>query len=180
MFLQPNNSLHPYINLSLQLKQKLRKGYGTMFRHQLETFAILLEYGFTDSVLLKASLLHDLIEDVKDINENNIVQIDEEGDQVLILVNEVTKRQNNGLDEPKDVFLLRIMNGASLNAKILKLADRISNVASLSHVNDIDFIQKYVNETEKYILPYAKAINDKMFTELTQILLKTKKQFNLK
>ncbi len=179
MFLQSDNSFSAYYNLSLQLKNKPRKGYGTMFRHQLETFAILMEYGFTDMVLLKASLIHDLVEDVPGFDKNEIVKIDKEGKQVLELVKEVTKRQNNGINEPKDDFLLRIMNEGSPMAKVLKLADRISNVASLAHSNDLDFIKKYISETRTCILPYAKDINEHMFNELVTNIERIEKTYNL-
>lgn len=180
MFLQANNSLHPYINLALQLKSKTRKGYGTMFRHQLETFAILVEYGFTDSVLLKASLIHDVVEDVPDFNEQEIIAIDDNGHVVFQLVQEVTKRKINGIDESKTDFILRIMKEGSEKARVLKLADRISNVASLCHSGNIEFITRYLKETNECIIPFAKAINEKMHKELTQIILQTQKHFNLK
>ena len=61
----PNFSV--YLRLSQLLTAKPSSGGGNMFRHQMETLAILLEYGYNDPVLLKAALIHDLVEDGKEI-----------------------------------------------------------------------------------------------------------------
>jgi len=51
-----------YLPFSLHFTAKPRRDGGNMFRHQMETLAILLEYGYTEPVLLKAALIHDLVE----------------------------------------------------------------------------------------------------------------------
>lgn len=168
----PNFS--PYIKLSLKLVCKPRRGGGNMFRHQMDTFAILLEYGYTSPVLLKAALIHDIIEDspligMKSFDE--IIHFDEDGKEVLFLVQQVSQRLINGEKEPKSDFLLRIMCDGSENAKILKIADRISNISALPLAGDTGFINKYVGETEQYILPYAHAVNKQMALELENRLL---------
>lgn len=53
----------PYLPYSLKLTAKPRRGGSNMFRHQMETLAILLEYGYTEPFLLKAALIHDLVEE---------------------------------------------------------------------------------------------------------------------
>ena len=52
------SSIHfaPYIQLATALIGKARHAGGNMFRHQMDTFAILLDYGYIDPVLLKASM----------------------------------------------------------------------------------------------------------------------------
>ncbi|HRU78860.1 MAG TPA: hypothetical protein P5214_10745, partial [Rectinema sp.] len=60
--------LAPYIQLATSLIGKPRRSGGNMFRHQLDTMAILIDYGYIDSVLLKASLIHDLLEDAPETN----------------------------------------------------------------------------------------------------------------
>ena len=144
-----------------------------MFRHQLETFTILLEYGYHDRILLKASILHDFIEDGNDLRNvlrQQIRELDKDGEEVLKLVEEMTIREKNGIEEPKSEYLTRIMTSGSNLAKVLKLADRISNVASLAVINNIDFIKRYLKETMEFILPYAEQINKEMGIELKELI----------
>ncbi len=162
-------NLSPYLPFSLHLAAKPRRGSGNMFRHQMETLAILLEYGYTEPVLLKASLIHDLLEDGELVDYHaydEIATIDEDGAKVLALVKEVSRKVVDGVEEPKSEFLLRIMLQGSEQAKILKLADRISNISALPMSGDPEFIKNYTNETAKYILPYANSINPEMASEL--------------
>ena len=130
-----------YLPYSLNLAAKPRRGGGNMFRHQMETLAILLEYGYTEPVLLKTALIHDLIEDGEEIGFttfDEIVKIDTDSTEVLALVHEVSQRVVKGEEEPKSEFLLRIMLQGSEQAKILKLADRISNLSALPMADDND------------------------------------------
>jgi (p)ppGpp synthase/HD superfamily hydrolase len=169
-----NADFCPYLELSRILSHKKRKGAGNMFRHQLETFAILLEYGYEDPVLLKAAIIHDLIEDGQKVgftDFESIITADEDGKEVYDLVKEVSVQVENNTEEPKEQFLERIMQKGSQKAKVLKLADRLSNIISLSSVNDIDFVQKYIEETNLHIMPYADEINKDIAGELKSSLM---------
>lgn len=158
--------LSPYIQLATHLIGKSRESGGNMFRHQLDTMAILIDYGYIDSVLLKASVVHDLLEDIPEFNHNTFLSIDFESHSVYELVKEVTRK--NG--ETKVDFLTRIRESGTYNAKILKVADRISNMISLGYVNNLDFIRRYTDETEMHILPIAIEVNHYMVTELEHLV----------
>jgi (p)ppGpp synthase/HD superfamily hydrolase len=158
--------LAPYIQLATYLIGKARSGGGNMFRHQLDTMAILIDYSHVDPVLLKASLVHDILEDIPDFNHNQLLSIDVESPAVYELVKEVTRKH----DESKVDFLTRILQTGSHNAKILKVADRISNMISLGFVNDLEFVNRYTNETEKYIYPMAEQANGYMLMELRYLV----------
>ncbi len=160
-----NVTLAPYIQLSVSLIDKPRQCLSNMFRHAFSTLAILIDYGYTDSVLLKASVIHDVIEDIPNFDHNEIKRLDE-GNDVLGLVLEVTKREN----EKKDDFLTRIANTGSFNSKVLKCADRISNLHDLGFTTNIKFINKYVIETEKYIIPIAETVNKYMLVEINDLV----------
>ncbi len=164
--------LAPYIQLATALIGKSREGGGNMFRHQIDTMAILIDYGYIDSVLLKASIVHDLIEDIPDFNHNTLMAIDYESPQVYGLVLEVTRHP----DETKPEFLTRIRERGSYQAKILKVADRISNMISLGFVNKSEFISRYTEETVQYILPIAEEVDRDMLTELTD-LVESRRQY---
>ena len=167
-----NISFAPYIQLSTMLIGKQRHAGGNMFRHQIDTMGILMDYGYIDSVLLKASVVHDTVEDIPDFDENLILNADSDGKDVLSLVLEVTKREG----EKKDEFLKRIINFGSQKAKLLKCADRISNMISLGFVTDSKFIERYCNETEFYILPIAIEVDYNMYQELISLIM-TRRQF---
>ena len=158
--------LVPYIQAATLLIGKSREGGGNMFRHQLDTMAILIDYGFIDSVLLKASLVHDLIEDIHGLDHNILLTIDSESKAVYDLVLEVSRREG----ETKADFLTRIRKTGSYNAKILKVADRISNMISLGFVNNLDFVERYINETNEHVLPIAWDVSQYMTRELTDLL----------
>jgi (p)ppGpp synthase/HD superfamily hydrolase len=158
--------LAPYIQLATALIGKRRQGGGNMFRHQIDTMGILIDFGYIDSILLKASVIHDLVEDVDDLDPDDILQIDGESAAVYRLVLEVTRRPV----ETKEDFLVRIFRFGSDQAKVLKSADRISNMISLGYVSDIEFVRRYVEETEKYIYPIAQAVNADMLAELRSLV----------
>ena len=157
----------PYIQLATALIGKARHAGGNMFRHQMDTLAILIDYGYIDAVLLKASVVHDTVEDIEGFDKNLIIAADEDGADVLEIVLEVTRRQN----EDKKQFLRRILDYGSQKAKILKCADRISNMISLGYVTDPEFIERYCDETEYFLLPMALEVDFNMYNELISLLM---------
>ena len=138
----------------------------------LDTCAILIDYGYIDSILLKASVIHDCIEDLPDFNHNLILNCDDDGEEVLKLVLEVSKQNW----ESKSDFLKRIITNGSQKAKILKTADRISNMTSLGFVTDPKFIEKTCNDTEYFLLPIAILVDYNMYQELLK-LLETRRKY---
>ncbi len=156
----------PYMQLATALIGKVREGGGNMFRHQIDTMAILLDYGYIDSVLLKASVVHDLVEDVPEFNHNLLISIDFESPAVYDLVLEVSRRA----DETKPEFLTRIKEKGSRQAKVLKVADRISNMISLGFVTNAEFVERYTNETELYVYPIAAEVDKSMLKELQSLV----------
>ena len=159
-------NLIPYICLSLRLSQKGRKAGGTMHRHQLDTFSILLEYGYTDRILLKAALVHDLKEDALDFNEKEIADCDMDGPAVLAVVKEVSRPEG----EDKATFLRRILKEGSTRAKIVKVFDRISNMIQLGFATDLNFVQRISEETEILIFPMALEVNYNAYIELCNLV----------
>jgi len=162
----------PYMQLATALIGKTREGGGNMFRHQLDTMATLIDYGYIDSILLKASIVHDLIEDVPDFNRNLLLSVDFESPAVYDLVLEVTRYP----EETKPEFLTRILSEGSHRAKVLKVADRISNMIALGFVVHTDFIHRYTEETVRYVYPIAEDVDQAMFSEL-QSLVESRRKY---
>jgi (p)ppGpp synthase/HD superfamily hydrolase len=94
----------PYIQIATSLIGKSREGGGNMFRHQLDTMAILIDYNYIDSILLKASVIHDILEDIPEISHNYLLSIDFESHAVYNLVQEVSRL--NGESKPEFLFFL--------------------------------------------------------------------------
>jgi len=171
-----NLVLAPYILKATALIGKIRYVGGNQFRHAMAALTILLDYKlFDDSVLLKAAVIHDLIEDVPETDQLALRQTDEEANAVVDLVLEVTRPKGM----VKATFLNRILEHGSHNAKVLKVADRISNLTDLhrDHYTKARMVN-YLDQTEKYILPMAHEVNKLMATELKDLIAKRRKQLN--
>ncbi len=157
----------PYLQKATALRGIKRYVGGNQFRHALMTFAILIDYHYVDPVLLKASVIHDLFEDAKCVSYDEIKTIDSDGEKVLSLVLEVTRKKT----ESKDEFLQRILVDGSQLAKVLKCADRISNLTDLHpDIFDKEFIKNYINETKKWVVPMAIQVNKDMLFELEDLI----------
>lgn len=161
-----NMNIAPYMALATFLISISRQMGGNQFRHQCATRAILIDYGFIDSVLHKAALVHDIIEDLPGFNRDLIRFADAEGEQVLQLVLEVTREPG----EPKPAFLSRILQHGSWNARVLKVADRLSNMYDLGIAAPLAFIERYCAETEKFIFPMAEGVDRDMLRELQDLV----------
>jgi GTP pyrophosphokinase len=163
----------PYVALATMLITKARKSSGNQFRHQAETRTILIDYGHISPVLHKAALTHDLIEDLPGFDINLLLNADSDGPAVYGLVMEVTRLPG----ESKPDFLRRIYLHGSRNAKLIKCADRISNMIALGLGLNIElsFIRRYCDETEEFIIPIAREVDVDMGTELTDLILSRRK-----
>lgn len=170
-----NMVIAPYVQKATALRGNKRHVGGNQFRHALSTYAILIDYHYTTPVLLKASVIHDVFEDVKCVTYEEIRSLDVDGPQVLTLVLEVTRRKG----ETKDDFLKRILTEGTENAKILKCADRISNLTDLHpDIFDKEFIKTYIKETRKWVFPMAEEVNRNMLFELQDLI--KRRETNLK
>ncbi len=170
-----NMIIAPYVQKATALRGKKRHVGGNQFRHALSTYAILIDYHYTDPILLKASVIHDLFEDVKCVTHDEIRNLDNDGSEVLGLVLEVTRMK----PETKEAFLQRILTQGTQKAKTLKCADRISNLTDLHpDIFDKEFIRTYIKETKKWVIPMAREVNRNMMIELEDLI--RRRELNLK
>lgn len=161
-------TLAPYLIKATALIGKARHVGGNQFRHAFATLGILLDYKyFSNSVLLKASLVHDLFEDIPSTEKTALLNLDEDGEAVTKLVLEVTKHR----EESKATYLRRILKTGSMDVKTLKVADRISNLTDINRsIFTKEKIALYLNETEEYVVPMAEQVNDDMVLELRDLI----------
>ena len=108
------------------------------------------------------------------------MRIDSDGPAVYELVMEVTIRIVDGIREPKSEYLLRVMQTGSPRARVLKLADRISNLTALGFVHDVAVREEVPARNQSpAILPYAEQINPDMFRELSDLVANREKMLPL-
>lgn len=169
-------TLSPYLIKATALIGKVRYVGGNQFRHAFATLGILMDYKyFSNSVLLKASLVHDLFEDIPSTDRTSLINLDLDGKAVTKLVLEVTKSD----DELKETYLKRVLETGSVNAKTLKVADRISNLTDLNRsIFSKEKMAKYLDETEEYVIPMAKQVNAEMVKELHDLIKSRRKMTN--
>ena len=162
-----NMRLAPWIYKGTALIGIARRVGGNQFRHNMATMAILIDYHYTNPVLLKASVIHDLLEDTSFVPPEEIRDLDEDGPEVLELVLEVTRNK----EIHRYNYLEKILKFGSRNAKILKCADRISNLTDLPDgIFSEEEMNDYLDETGMFFLSMAKEVNDKMLVELQDLL----------
>jgi (p)ppGpp synthase/HD superfamily hydrolase len=146
-----NMELAPWIQKASALIERHRKVGGNQFRHCLATMTILIDYHFIDNVLLKAAIVHDLLEDSSNVSHVELRDLDSDGPAVLDLVLELSRNEST---QTKVEYLEKLLNNSSANAKIVKLADRISNLTDLHlFVFSQDETEAYINQTKQYIIP---------------------------
>jgi GTP pyrophosphokinase len=143
--------LAPWVQKASALVGVHRQVGGNQFRHCMASMTILIDYHFIDSVILKASIIHDLLEDFDKVDREEIKHIDADGEKVLDLVTELTRDPKK---ETKKEYLERLIRHSSPQAKIVKLADRISNLTDLHiFVFPKEKTENYLNQTEELIYP---------------------------
>ena len=64
----------------------------------------------------------------------------------------------------------RIREFGSDKARVLKSADRISNMISLGYVTDFEFVRRYTDETENHVFPIATLADERMLDELKELV----------
>ena len=70
--------LAPWIQKATALIGNNRNVGGNQFRHCMAAMIILIDYHFIDSVLLKASITHDLLEDSDKVTPDELMHIDDD------------------------------------------------------------------------------------------------------
>lgn len=117
-------------------KYQLRKGVSKIpyINHPVKVAEILTQCGETDTVLLIAALLHDVIEDTtnNDLEIKGLSEIilQEFGEEVLLTILEVSDNKSLPVDERKRLQIIHTPN-LSDRAKKLKIADKINNIMDL-------------------------------------------------
>ena len=160
-------TLAPYIQKATSLIGVPRKIGGNAYRHCFYVLGCLIDYHYIDPVILKAGIIHDLFEDYPDFDRNEILAIDEDGHRVLEIALELSHFKNLGTKEQ----YLSNLKTTSRECKIIKCADRISNLMDLSiAVFRDEKVKRIIDETIDFIIPLAEEVDKDMLKELLDLV----------
>jgi GTP pyrophosphokinase len=111
--------------------------------------------GLKDDVLLAATLLHDVCEEC-DVSPLELPFSREVQEIVGLLTYE--KPQSGPEDSAKTVYYERIAKNGK--AAVIKALDRCSNVSTMAHSFSQEKLIRYIEETERYVLPLLQTIKE--------------------
>jgi len=139
-------------------KEKDEKGNPVRyFEHCRRVALILIDKGeVRDWRLICAALLHDVLEDTRDITEEIIEHLFDA--RVCQIVKLLSKR-------PKEGYLDRLQKFGDADVYLIKAADRLDNLSHMETVT-VDFINKQVTETEDKLMPIFRQAADHRVTKL--------------
>jgi len=171
-------TLAPYIQKAMALRNKRRKVGGNIYRHSMAVMFILMDYYHkdweTNPVMLKAAILHDLVEEFQDYDLDELRQLDADGPAVLEIVLILTQRKG----ESKEAYLQRVLESGNETAYKIKVADRISNLTDM-HIGmaSKDWMKRQIDFTEKYIVPMAEIVNKDMVKEVKDLIRRRRSEY---
>lgn len=130
------------------------------FEHPVRVARMLIDLGYRDVNTVSTALLHDVVEDT--YTPDHVI-VDLFGPEVWDNINLLSKTRP-ALDPitleliaevkvDKDVYFDRIMK-ANKTVRLVKVADRVDNTSDLLSFTP-ERQEKYIKETEQYILPLA-------------------------
>lgn len=123
-----------------------RKQGTPYYLHPFAVSEIIRDNGYNTDYQI-AGLFHDLLEDT-DVLYDDLLQITTK--EIANAVKLVTKEKNYNMNK----YIDRIKQNKM--ALVVKLADRLHNLSE-AHLASVDFINKYIIETEIYYLDLAKS-----------------------
>jgi (p)ppGpp synthase/HD superfamily hydrolase len=147
--------------------------------HPLRVALILTEeLRLFDVNLICAALLHDILEKKmsKQADCKSVLR-SEFGDDVCNIVSTVTRPIVHDSNETKvdtlDMYFQGIAKG-SKSIRYIKLADRLDNIRSLKSSFHKYQVNKYKEETLKYLIPIAESTDEKLVLKLSVALYELK------
>jgi guanosine-3',5'-bis(diphosphate) 3'-pyrophosphohydrolase len=150
---------------------QMRASGDLYFSHPLEVAGILTDYKL-DSASIITALLHDTIEDTSATLKEIKKQF---GEEVTRLVNGVTKLaqielQSDNTGQAENFRKLLLAMSEDIRVLLVKLADRLHNMRTLKHIDDVEKRRQIALETMEIYAPLAERIGmDAMKNELEDL-----------
>ncbi len=153
---------------SVKHASQKRKADGTPYiNHLIEVASILSsEGGIVDLDILSAAILHDVLEDTNTTKK----QLQHEfGSHITNIVVELSDDKNLERKERKAMALQKILN-ASAEARLIKIADIISNLIHLPGDWSFEKTQEYINYCKLMAAPCFQ-INEHLASKFKKIII---------
>jgi guanosine-3',5'-bis(diphosphate) 3'-pyrophosphohydrolase len=128
------------------------------------------ELRITSPTLICSALLHDVIEDSPDYYARGPVTRADIAADFGEAVAEIVWLLSKFEDVTLPAYLAAIEAAAPTGAPLVKLADRLDNLRSLTRSPKVDKIRRYIRTTEIFFLPMARRTNRYLYDELTRLL----------
>ena len=143
------------------------------FEHPRHVALILMDNGVTNTEAIIYALLHDVLEDTYTPSRVLIELVGGQTYQNLVALSKQLPSEDKASGQitgwvkksTKDYY--RDLMRAEQSVRLVKCADRIHNLRSCRNVWQQARIDKYLKETEKYVIPLAQTTNQH-FLELLQ------------
>ena len=166
-------TMAPYIVKAMALIGVRRRAGSNMFRHQISTMGILLDYKIVDPVLLKAAVIHDLFEEAA-----GMPGVTECRDLADRLRRSGSLRAGHGSDDPRRRRCARAESRIPAAHHARRQRAGQDPQARRSHQQHLGarvrarrgVCDKYLHETRTCILPHAEQVNPDMFKELSDLV----------
>lgn len=132
--------------------------------------ALVEELDIMSPTLICSALLHDVIEDSPDYYAHGPVTREDIAADFGEAVAEIVWLLSKFEDVTLPAYLAAIEAAAPTGAPLVKLADRLDNLRSLTRSPKVDKIRRYIRTTEIFFLPMARRMNRYLYDELTRLL----------
>ena len=161
-------------------KQKRDSGEPYLEQHIYPVISDLTDsYGKKQcpETLIIAAALHDVLEDDHRVTDYNFIE--KFGKEIYFIIKPLTKEHPQNLlsqSEEKKMSInkkmLKIISKSHKFTRLIKLADRTNNLASIKAIKNTNpaKFKRYVYETNKIYLPFAKKDSRYYYTKLKSIL----------
>lgn len=130
-------------------KGQKRKSGEDYIIHPIRVASSLLALKIVDEEVITTAILHDIIEDCNISKEDLVLKY-----KISESVAENVSILSKNLDLTTDEYYNKIKHNPI--CVLVKIADRCHNVSTMAGVFTKEKIKKYVDETEKYVIPLCK------------------------
>ena len=156
--------------------------------HPIEVMSLLIKLGnIDDEEILCAAVLHDILESTS----AKKYKLEEKfGSHITDIVLELTRtglskeeKYNLTKDEiwqKKNTIFLDEVKNMSREAKLIKLADRYSNLKRVLRIKKPSKIERYLKQTEEIIRLIPEEVNRNLWNELNDLLQTAKLKYSVK
>jgi len=122
---------------------QIRDDGSEYITHPIKVFLMLISVGIVNDIILASALLHDVIEETA-ITKKDLEELF--GKDVADVVTLLSKKK------PISSHRYYFQIGKDIRAILIKSADRMCNIADIVDIYTKERMERYVRETEKYIL----------------------------